>query len=127
MSSSILNTHRAKINNWQVAGIWVEGNDNISTYERSIVVYGRSDYPTQIQPYEGCYDPLSYPLLFPNGEPGWHAKIARAGVSINEVVVAEEDIDAHEEGIIVSDIPIIYYVFVVNVYLFVNTLPLCRD
>ncbi|KAI3709788.1 hypothetical protein L2E82_39554 [Cichorium intybus] len=82
----------------EVAGIWVEGNDNISTYERSIVVYGRSDYPTQIQPYEACYDPLSYPLLFPNGEPGWHAKIERAGVSINEVVVAEEDIDAHEEG-----------------------------
>ncbi|KAL4590964.1 hypothetical protein LXL04_003911 [Taraxacum kok-saghyz] len=50
----------------EVTGIWVEGNENITTYKRSIVVYGRSDYSTQIQPYEGCYDPLSYPLFFPN-------------------------------------------------------------
>ncbi|KAL4566121.1 hypothetical protein LXL04_030231 [Taraxacum kok-saghyz] len=60
----------------EVAGIWVEGNENITTYKRSIVVYGRSDYSTQIQPYEGCYDPLSYPLFFPNGESGWHSRIA---------------------------------------------------
>ncbi|KAI3496584.1 hypothetical protein L1887_38949 [Cichorium endivia] len=82
----------------EVAGIWVEGNDSITTYKRSIVVYGRSDYGTKIQPYEGCYDPLSYPLLFPNGEPGWHAKIARDGVSINEVVVDEENTGGDAEG-----------------------------
>ncbi|CAI9265813.1 unnamed protein product [Lactuca saligna] len=82
----------------KVAGIWVEGNDNITTYKRSIVVYGRSDYSTQIQPYKGCYDPLSYPLFFPNGESGWHAKIARDGVSINEVVGNEENIVDDLEG-----------------------------
>ncbi|CAH1440547.1 unnamed protein product [Lactuca virosa] len=82
----------------EVAGIWVEGNDNITTYKRSIVVYGRSDYSTQIQPYEGCYDPLSYPLFFPNGESGWHAKIATDGVSINEVMGNEENIVDDLEG-----------------------------
>ncbi|GJS82318.1 hypothetical protein Tco_0748859 [Tanacetum coccineum] len=51
----------------EVASIWVEGNENITTYKRSIVVYGRSEYPTHIQPYFACYDPLSYPLFFPNG------------------------------------------------------------
>ncbi|XP_076893331.1 uncharacterized protein LOC143545295 [Bidens hawaiensis] len=50
----------------RVAGIWVEGNDNITAYKRSIVVYGRSEYSQNIQPYYGCYDPLSYPLFFPN-------------------------------------------------------------
>ncbi|XP_035838840.1 uncharacterized protein LOC110906363 [Helianthus annuus] len=68
-----------------VAGIWVEGNDNITSYKRSIVVYGRSEYRQTIQPYFSCYDPLSYPLFFPNGESGWHANIPRQGVSINEV------------------------------------------
>ncbi|XP_024977134.1 uncharacterized protein LOC112514765 [Cynara cardunculus var. scolymus] len=35
----------------QVVGIWVEGNDNITAYKRSIVVYGRSDYK---YPDMGC-------------------------------------------------------------------------
>lgn len=88
----------------QVAGIWVEGNDNITTYKRSIVVYGRSDYSTQIQPYESCYDPFSYPLLFPNGEPGWHAKISRHEVSIHEVMADEENIEDDVEGMYVFTI-----------------------
>ncbi|KAL4581368.1 hypothetical protein LXL04_017582 [Taraxacum kok-saghyz] len=82
----------------EVAGIWVEGNENITTYKRSIVVYGRSNYSTQIQPYEGCYDPLSYPLFFPNGESGWHSRIARNSVSINEIVVDEENMEGDIEG-----------------------------
>ncbi|KAL4590838.1 hypothetical protein LXL04_003781 [Taraxacum kok-saghyz] len=77
----------------EVAGIWVEDNENITTYKRSIVVYGKSDYSTQTQPYEGCYDPLSYPLFFPNGESGWHLRIAGNSVSINEIVVDEENME----------------------------------
>nr|GEZ62766.1 hypothetical protein [Tanacetum cinerariifolium] len=50
----------------KVAGIWMEDNDNITTYKRSIIVYGRSEYPTHLQPYFACYDPLSYLLFFPN-------------------------------------------------------------
>ncbi|XP_021986145.2 uncharacterized protein LOC110882430 [Helianthus annuus] len=50
-----------------------------------VAVYGRSEYRQTIQPYFSCYDPLSYPLFFPNGESGWHANIPRQGVSINEV------------------------------------------
>ncbi|XP_021990804.1 uncharacterized protein LOC110887529 [Helianthus annuus] len=69
----------------EVAGIWVEGNDNITSYKRSIVVYGRSEYSQTIQPYFSCYDPLLYPIFFPNGESGWHGNIPRHGVSINEV------------------------------------------
>ncbi|KAI7756269.1 hypothetical protein M8C21_015503 [Ambrosia artemisiifolia] len=87
----------------EVAGIWVEGNDNITAYKRSIVVYGRSEYSETIQPYFGCYDPLSYPLFFPNGESGWHPNIPCEGVSINEVhndhVNFDEDIkEANPQG-----------------------------
>ncbi|KAK9058181.1 hypothetical protein SSX86_023021 [Deinandra increscens subsp. villosa] len=81
----------------EVAGIWVEGNDNITSYKRSIVVYGRSEYSQTIQPYFGCYDPLSYPLFFPNGEPGWHPNIPRQGASINEVHNNQDDNDEEME------------------------------
>ncbi|GKC83237.1 hypothetical protein Tco_1138954, partial [Tanacetum coccineum] len=60
-----------------VASIWVEGNDNISAYERSVVIYGRSEYPETIQPHHGFYDPMSYVLFFPYGEIGWHSNIKR--------------------------------------------------
>ncbi|GKF95663.1 hypothetical protein Tco_0288398, partial [Tanacetum coccineum] len=78
--------------NIQVAAIWVEGNNNITAYKRSIVVYGRSEYTEQIQPHYGSYDPLPYVLFHPNGEAGWHPKIPKWGASINEIV-NDEDIN----------------------------------
>ncbi|GJX80260.1 uncharacterized protein Tco_0328409 [Tanacetum coccineum] len=83
----------------EVAGIWVEGNENITTYKRSIVVYGRSEHPTHIQPYFTSYDPLSYPMFFPNGEAGWHSRIPREGVDIRELVDDDDDVAEDEEGI----------------------------
>jgi hypothetical protein len=91
----------------QVAGIWVEGNDNITAYKRSIVVYGRSDYSKKIEHYYGCYDPLAYPLFFPNGESGWHARIPRHGVCIDEIVNEDENFDQDLEGT-----NIIIYIFI---------------
>nr|KAJ0205749.1 hypothetical protein LSAT_V11C500263750 [Lactuca sativa] len=83
---------------YEVAGIWVEGNDNITAYKRSIIFYGRSNYSTEIQPHFGCYDPLSYPLFFPNGESGWHPKIPRYGVAMDEIHSDNEDNDEGSEG-----------------------------
>ena len=60
-------------------------------------MYGRSEYRQTIQPYFSCYDPLSYPLFFPNGESGWHANIPRQGVSINEVR-NNDNIEGEMEG-----------------------------
>ncbi|KAJ9567031.1 hypothetical protein OSB04_002997 [Centaurea solstitialis] len=71
----------------KVAAIWVEGNDNITAYKRSIVVYGRSDYSKKIEHFYGCYDPLAYRLFFPNGESGWHARIPRHRVCIDEILM----------------------------------------
>ena len=41
-----------------------------------------------IRSYNGCYDPLSYPMFFPRGELGWHIDIPKANVSMEEVMVA---------------------------------------
>lgn len=99
-----------------MAGIWVEGNDNITAYKRSIVVYGRSEYSQKIQPHYGCYDPLSYPLFFPNGEAGWHPNIQRRQVSTNanEVESDEDNFEEEAEGI-TNPIIIAYRLFVLFV------------
>ena len=61
-------------------------------------MYGRSDHSQNIQSYFSCYDPLSYPLFFPNGESGWHSNIPRDGVCINQIVNDEENIEEDLEG-----------------------------
>ena len=48
----------------QVAAIWMDGNDPGQRFQRSIVVYGKSEHPFYIRPYHGCYDPLGYPFFF---------------------------------------------------------------
>ncbi|KAI3515541.1 hypothetical protein L1887_14440 [Cichorium endivia] len=83
----------------EVAAIWVEGNENITAYKRSVIVYGRSENAQPIQPHFGCYDPLAYPLFFPNGEHGWHDAIPRAGVSMDEILNENEHtVEGDEES-----------------------------
>ena len=60
-------------------------------------MYGRSEHTQNIQPYYGCYDPLSYPLFFPNGESGWHPNIPRHGVCMNDVH-NDQNISEEAEG-----------------------------
>ena len=62
------------------------------------MVYGRSQRSENIQPSYACYDPMSYVLFFPNGEPGWHPKIPRDGVSIDEITNEDENMDHGLEG-----------------------------
>nr|GEU54854.1 hypothetical protein [Tanacetum cinerariifolium] len=95
----------------KVTGIWIEGNENITTYKRSIVLYGRSEYPTQIQAYFACYDPLSYLMFFPNGEAGWHKRIPRVGVDIRELVDDDDNDGAEDEEEVCSSIKSVTYVF----------------
>lgn len=61
-------------------------------------MYGKSDYSQNIQYYYSCYDPLSYPLFFPNGEPGWHSNIPRHGVCMNQSVNDDENMEEDPEG-----------------------------
>lgn len=50
--------------------------------------------------YFGCYDPLQYPLLFPNGESGWHQGTERVNKQDRNCDVSSVDImlDAHYAG-----------------------------
>ena len=61
----------------EVAAIWVEGNNLARRFERSITLHGNDNQRYGIQATQGCYDPLSYPLFFPNGELGWHPNIPK--------------------------------------------------
>ncbi|CAH1420675.1 unnamed protein product [Lactuca virosa] len=109
----------------EVAGIWIEGNDNIAAYKQSIIVYGRSDKPRTIQSYWGCYDPLCYPLCFPNGESGWHSNIPRYGFPINNIINDDEDIQDDLED---SNTKGGQNTFVVDIYIKLETsrLEFCR-
>jgi hypothetical protein len=48
----------------QVVAIWEEGSDTAKQFQMSIMVCGTSGDPQYIKAYQGCYDPLSYPLFF---------------------------------------------------------------
>ncbi|KAL6888323.1 hypothetical protein ACP4OV_009349 [Aristida adscensionis] len=69
----------------EVAAIWVEGNELRRYFDRSIILFGNDNKRYSIQPYYGCYDPLSYPLFFPRGEIGWHPEILKDGVNLSEI------------------------------------------
>ena len=73
----------------QVGAVWVEGNGDQTSYKRSIIVYDKNNCPTRVQCYHGCYDPLGYPLLHPNGEPGWHKEIPMVGQSMTTTSTTE--------------------------------------
>ncbi|KAH0767034.1 hypothetical protein KY290_002952 [Solanum tuberosum] len=62
----------------QVAAIWVDGNNPNIPFERDIVVHEHSGSKHRVKHYYGCYDPLQYPLILPNGEGGWHQGIVKS-------------------------------------------------
>lgn len=61
----------------QVAAIWIDGNNPNVPFDREIIVHEHSGNRHRVKHYYGCYDPLQYPLLFPNGEVGWHQGIRK--------------------------------------------------
>jgi hypothetical protein len=78
----------------QVGAVWVEGNGDQTSYKRSIRVYDKNNCARRVHCYHGCYDPLAYPLLFPNGDVGWHNRIPRAGESLDSI--SDEDLNQFE-------------------------------
>jgi hypothetical protein len=65
----------------QVATIWMEGNDPQRCFDRSVVVYGKTDRrPQYIRAYHGCYDPLAYPIYNPRGKIEWNKFMPYNGV-----------------------------------------------
>jgi hypothetical protein len=55
----------------QVVAIWMDGTDHQRSFDRSVVVFGKTDRRTQyVKAWDGCYDELAYPILNPKGETG---------------------------------------------------------
>ncbi|GAA0159825.1 hypothetical protein LIER_16522 [Lithospermum erythrorhizon] len=70
----------------EVACIWIE-NETAEvgpTEPWDIRVYTKSGSSHKVQYYYGCYDPLQYVLMFPNGEPEWHGNIPRVGCTVRQ-------------------------------------------
>jgi len=64
----------------QVAAIWMDGNDPQICFDRSVVVYGKTDRrPQYIRAWHGCYDALAYPVYNPRGEIGWNKYMPYSG------------------------------------------------
>ncbi|KAL3844193.1 hypothetical protein ACJIZ3_001596 [Penstemon smallii] len=61
----------------EVAGVWKDGDEDVSGCERDIRVYTEEGRTHKVNYYYSCYNPLQYPILFPHGEPGWHPGIAK--------------------------------------------------
>jgi hypothetical protein len=60
----------------EVAAVWVEGQGLLRQFDK-VCLHGNNRQITRIQSYNASYDPLSYPLFFPRGEPGWHTDIPK--------------------------------------------------
>ena len=77
----------------EVAAIWIENNDLVLDPSAHIQVYSHSNISHRIKHYYGCYDPLQYPLLFPQDETGWHRGIKR-----NCLTKQSCDVSSHDDN-----------------------------
>jgi hypothetical protein len=70
----------------EVLAVWVEGQGLLKQFDRSVCLHGKDRQITRIQSYNASYDPLSYPLFFPRGEPGWHIDISKSKFKYEDVL-----------------------------------------
>jgi hypothetical protein len=72
----------------EVAAVWIEGSELLGQFQNSVILHGKDRSRHGIRSYHGCYDALSYPFFFPNGELGWHMDIPKKDVTMEEVNAA---------------------------------------
>ncbi|VDP42082.1 unnamed protein product [Heligmosomoides polygyrus] len=63
----------------EVAVVYVGDDENIPG-ERNLIVHERGGAVRTISYLSKLCDPLSYPLLFPRGEDGWHPEMEKASI-----------------------------------------------
>jgi hypothetical protein len=84
----------------EVAAIW-EGQGLLRQFDRGVCLHGNNQQITRIQSYNASYDPLSYPLFFPRGEPGWHTDIPKTKFRYKDELVEsarKKIMGAHDVG-----------------------------
>ena len=45
-------------------------------------------FTTKISSYDGLYEPMAYPLLFPYGEKGWSSETHRNGITLDDYIIS---------------------------------------
>jgi hypothetical protein len=71
----------------EVAAVRVEGQGLLKQFDGGICLHGKDQQITRIQSCNASYGPLSYPLFFPRGEPGWYADIPKTKFKYEDVLV----------------------------------------
>ncbi|XP_071907122.1 uncharacterized protein [Coffea arabica] len=61
----------------QVGAIWTESTNSEHVNSKHIQIYGKNGQTQIVKHYFACHDSLQYPLIFANGEPGWHLGIEK--------------------------------------------------
>ncbi|XP_070009184.1 uncharacterized protein [Nicotiana sylvestris] len=76
-----------------------DGNNPNVPFDREIIVHEHSGNKYRVKHYYGCYGPLQYPLLFPNGEVGWHQGMhkykSKRGASTSEVANVNQNVPTY--------------------------------
>jgi hypothetical protein len=70
----------------EVTAVWVKGQGLLRQFEKGVCLHGNDRQIIRIQSYNASYDPLSYPLFFPRGEPGWHTDIPKTKFRYKDVL-----------------------------------------
>ena len=47
-----------------------------------------SPFTTKINSFDGLYEPMAYPILFPYGENGWSVDTQRCGIGLDEYIIS---------------------------------------
>ena len=75
----------------EIGGIMLD-DGSATTHERDIVIERRgAPFPEWISYMHSSYMPMQYPLLFPQGDLGWHNAIPLSGPNAQQPVVANND------------------------------------
>jgi hypothetical protein len=85
----------------EVEVVWVEGQGLLRQFDRGVCLHGNNRQITRIQSYNASYDPLSYPIFFPRGEPRWHTDILKTKLRYEDVLVEssrKKTMGAHDVG-----------------------------
>jgi hypothetical protein len=72
----------------EVAVLIVDGDDQVGT-SRDIVLRPQSGGFQRIAETHPSYDALSYPLLFPHGEQGWHPGLTQSAHSNSRLTLRQ--------------------------------------
>jgi hypothetical protein len=117
--------------NVRVASVWVEGSEHRGQFENSVVLHRKDRSWKGIRSYNGCYDPLSYPLFFPRGEFGWHNCIPKVGVTEAQVNRAIAIRKQRAQGVVMMKRVIAYFLLtnmtrLPCIMILTDSFPMCR-